>query len=77
VDPANSMQMEHAHACLQSLFAKVLALGGTLSGEHGIGTEKRDYMHLEVDAPTMDLLRLIKAQFDPQGLLNPGKLLSR
>jgi D-lactate dehydrogenase len=76
VDPANSLQMEHARASLQSLFKKVLVLGGTLSGEHGIGTEKRDYMHLEVDASTMELLRVIKAQFDPQGLLNPGKLLS-
>jgi D-lactate dehydrogenase len=51
-----------------------LALGGTLSGEHGVGMEKRDYVARAIDAPTLALMRAIKAQFDPDGILNPDKL---
>jgi D-lactate dehydrogenase len=52
---------------------RVLQLGGTLSGEHGIGTEKRAYVGLEIDAETLTLMRAVKKQFDPAGILNPGK----
>ena len=62
--------------CVDALFAEVLALGGTLSGEHGIGLAKRDFMPRAVDPVTLDLLRAIKRQFDPAGILNPGKLLA-
>ena len=48
---------------------------GTLSGEHGVGLEKRPFMALEFDAATLDLMRRIKHEFDPNGILNPGKLL--
>ena len=53
---------------------RVLALGGTLSGEHGIGTEKRRFVPQEIEPATLDIMRAIKQQFDPRGLLNPGKL---
>jgi D-lactate dehydrogenase len=53
---------------------RVIALGGTLSGEHGIGTEKRRFLPQEIDPATLGLMRAIKRQFDPQGLFNPGKL---
>ena len=51
------------------------APGGTLSGEHGIGLAKRDFMQQAVDPPTLQLMRQLKAVFDPDGILNPGKLL--
>ena len=57
------------------IFRLALALGGTLSGEHGIGATKRRYMHLEQSPELIALQRAIKKQFDPLGLLNPGKLL--
>ncbi|HVV95787.1 MAG TPA: FAD-linked oxidase C-terminal domain-containing protein, partial [Rhodanobacteraceae bacterium] len=53
----------------------VIGLGGTLSGEHGIGLAKRDFMPLAIDAHALALMRRIKAEFDPDGILNPGKLL--
>lgn len=49
--------------------------GGVLSGEHGIGIMKRDFMSEAVDPETLDALRLVKAAFDPQNRLNPGKVL--
>ena len=75
VDPDDQAQMKNAEPCLQEVFQTVLDMRGTLSGEHGVGLEKRPYMALEFDAATLDLMRNIKRQFDPNGILNPGKLL--
>ncbi|KAF1701087.1 FAD-binding oxidoreductase [Pseudoxanthomonas suwonensis] len=64
-----------AHAALAGLFAEVIALGGTLSGEHGIGVAKRDWMDRAFDAATLAAMRAVKAALDPDGILNPGKVL--
>ncbi len=74
IDPDDPEQMHRAHACLDEVFSLVLNLNGTLSGEHGVGIEKRDFVDREIDAPTLDLMRAIKRQFDPNGILNPGKM---
>lgn len=74
-DPADASQSARAQAAMAEVFALTLSLGGTLSGEHGIGLAKRDFMPQAVDAPTLALMRAIKATFDPDGILNPGKLL--
>ncbi|MCY7353763.1 MAG: FAD-binding protein [Lysobacter sp.] len=74
-DPANSAESERAQAALARVFALTLSLGGTLSGEHGIGLLKRDFMPQAIDPPTLALMRQLKAVFDPDGILNPGKLL--
>jgi len=71
-DPAETAR---AHAALPRLFALVLALEGTLSGEHGIGVAKRDYMSQAFDAATLDAMRAVKRALDPDGILNPGKVL--
>jgi D-lactate dehydrogenase (quinone) len=73
--PADPVQNERAHAAMARVFALTLSLGGTLSGEHGIGMAKRDFMPQAVDVPTLAMMRAIKAAFDPDGILNPGKLL--
>jgi D-lactate dehydrogenase len=70
-DPA---QERNALPCLSRVFDLVLALGGTLSGEHGIGLAKRDYLARAIDPATLALMRAIKRQFDPTGILNPGKI---
>lgn len=75
VHPDDADEMARTEQCLNQLMAKVLALGGTLSGEHGIGTEKRRFVPQEIDPATLALMRRIKQQFDPHALLNPGKLL--
>ena len=73
--PRDEAERERAHACLAEVFALVIALQGTLSGEHGIGLVKREFMPLALEAATLQLMRDVKAAFDPDGILNPGKLL--
>jgi len=73
--PRDEAERDRAHACLAELFALVISLGGTLSGEHGIGMVKREFMPLALEASTLQLMRNVKAAFDPDGILNPGKLL--
>ena len=68
-------QAASAPACLAAVFELVLSLDGTLSGEHGIGLLKREFMTRALDPHALAFMRRIKAQFDPDGLLNPGKLL--
>lgn len=59
---------------IADIFRKVVELGGTLSGEHGIGIAKRPYMHLAMAEKNLELMRGIKAVFDPKGILNPEKI---
>ena len=59
---------------LEQIFRHTLDLGGTLSGEHGIGIAKRRFMHLEQSSELMALQRQLKQAFDPNNLMNPGKL---
>ncbi len=59
---------------IERCFHETLALGGTLSGEHGIGVLKAPYLHLEQSPELIALQKRIKAAFDPKGLLNPGKI---
>jgi D-lactate dehydrogenase len=73
--PRDDAERERAHACLADVFALVIQLEGTLSGEHGIGMVKREFMPLALAPSTLDLMRNIKHAFDPDGILNPGKLL--
>jgi D-lactate dehydrogenase (quinone) len=74
-DPANAAQASAAPHCLDAVFELVLRLGGTLSGEHGIGLAKRAWMSRALDPVALELMRAVKSRFDPHGLLNPGKLL--
>jgi glycolate oxidase len=62
------------HEGIERLFEKTLQLGGTLSGEHGIGLTKKKYLPREFDPSTLTAMRGIKDVFDPGGLLNPGKI---
>jgi D-lactate dehydrogenase len=75
LDPDDPEQSAGAHRCLDDVFALVLQLHGTLSGEHGVGLEKRDFVARELDANSLELMRNIKRQFDPNGILNPEKML--
>jgi len=73
LDPAHPGEMERARACLDGVFDLVLALDGTLSGEHGVGLEKRDFVAREIPPQTLALMQGLKRQFDPNDILNPGK----
>ena len=56
------------------LFEGVVALEGSISGEHGIGFAKAPYLPLELSAETIALMKRVKHAFDPDGILNPGKI---
>jgi D-lactate dehydrogenase len=75
MNPDDPAEMARAHACLDAVFSLTLGLGGTLSGEHGVGLEKRDFVDRELDAPTLAVMAAIKRALDPTGILNPGKAL--
>jgi D-lactate dehydrogenase (quinone) len=74
INPDDTKENDRADKCLNEIFDLVIKLNGTLSGEHGIGSEKRAYIHKEIDPPTLALMKRIKLLFDPNNILNPGKL---
>ena len=76
-DPDNPEESVRAEACLSDVFSLVLELQGTLSGEHGVGLVKRDYIARELDPVALQLMHQIKRQFDPNNILNPGKTLPK
>ncbi len=63
-----------ARECVRETFALSIALGGSISGEHGIGYVKAQYLDMAVDQPTLEIMKAIKKVFDPNGILNPGKM---
>ncbi|MBA3394399.1 MAG: FAD-binding protein [Deltaproteobacteria bacterium] len=72
-DPADPAVRKKMWAAAEQIFRHTIALGGTLSGEHGIGLTKRDYMHLEQTEQVLEWQRRWKLMWDPSNLLNPGK----
>ncbi len=73
-NPDEEIQNKNAHRCLDAVFDLVLELNGTLSGEHGVGIEKRDFVDREIEPVTLALMKRIKKEFDPKEILNPGKM---
>jgi glycolate oxidase len=67
-------EVEHWSEALVELVTAVKNLGGTLSGEHGIGSVQKPYMSLMVGDTNLQLMRGIKQVFDPNNILNPGKI---
>lgn len=74
-DPDKPAETRAGREALPKVFASVLQLGGTLSGEHGVGLAKRDYVGMELSRPVIELMRGVKRVFDPDNILNPGKVL--
>lgn len=74
VDPANEDEMRRAKDAERELFEGVVLLEGSISGEHGIGFAKARYLGLELSPDVIALMARVKHAFDPNGILNPGKL---
>jgi glycolate oxidase len=72
-DKRNPDEYERVKAACEDLAPEALALGGTLSGEYGIGMAKSPFLHLEMDEVALRVMKGIKNLFDPKGILNPGK----
>ena len=75
VDRADPSSMERGRAAFDDIMALGLALGGTCTGEHGVGLLKREWLGRELGPTAMRLHRAIKDALDPLGILNPGKVL--
>jgi glycolate oxidase len=73
-DPSDPDEVARMEKGVEEIFDLACGLGGTLSGEHGIGLSKARFMPLEHDAVSMGLMRSIKRMFDPNNILNPGKM---
>jgi glycolate oxidase len=73
-DGTNPEEVKRVEEATEELFEKVIELGGTLTGEHGIGLAKAPLMHLEHEDVAMDVMRSLKGLFDPNNILNPGKM---
>jgi glycolate oxidase len=74
VDPDDAGEMSRAEVVLDRIFRRVVELGGTISGEHGIGLSKKPFMRYQFSPVELELFRSIKKVFDPDNLLNPGKM---
>lgn len=74
LDKQNTEDLEKANKAVESLFDYTIELGGTISGEHGIGTAKAPYIDKELGASELELMKKIKILFDPNNILNPGKI---
>ncbi len=73
-DERNTEEMARVHAALEDIVTRTLALGGTITGEHGVGLAKKAWLRRQVGENSHDLMREIKRAWDPQNLLNPGKI---
>ena len=75
IDKSIPGQLEKAHEAIKEVFQAALDLGGTMSGEHGVGLAKQPYIPMELSADQVGAMRAIKSALDPNNILNPGKIL--
>jgi glycolate oxidase len=73
-DRRDPEEMQRVAAAARAIFEAAIALGGTLSGEHGIGLLKKQFMELDVGTDALAVMRAIKTAIDPLGIMNPGKI---
>ena len=76
LDLADADEVLRAKALHRRLIARALAMDGTSTGEHGVGQGKMDYLAAEHGEPALAAMRAIKRALDPQGIMNPGKIVS-
>ncbi len=74
IDPDDKREISESEMVLNKIFKYVISIKGTLSGEHGIGLSKKKYLSLQFTEEEIELFRGIKKVFDPDNLLNPGKI---
>jgi D-lactate dehydrogenase (cytochrome) len=76
IDPNIAAERETAEALNHKLVNRALALGGTCTGEHGVGLHKMDFLRAETGEGAVDMMRMIKRALDPHNIMNPGKIFS-
>jgi glycolate oxidase len=73
-DERDAAEMDRVHHALDAIFKRTIELGGTITGEHGVGLAKKPWLRLQTGDASFELMRQVKAALDPTGLLNPGKI---
>jgi glycolate oxidase len=74
IDRDDEDQRRRASLAEREIFSRVVALEGSISGEHGIGFTKARHLDLELSPDVIALMKRVKSAFDPNGILNPGKI---
>jgi len=73
-DEKNREEMHRVEVAMKEIFHKAVELGGTITGEHGVGLAKKEFLERAVGKMNVEIMRRIKKAVDPDGLLNPGKI---
>jgi glycolate oxidase len=74
IDGKNEDEKRRADSAIEKIFKLTIQLGGTLSGEHGVGITKAPYIDLELNQDVIEVMKKIKSVLDPNNILNPGKI---
>jgi len=74
VDECDTKAMKRVNAAVGEMMAEAVRLGGTITGEHGVGLAKKAYLPMQRDASSMALLKTVKRALDPKNIMNPGKI---
>ena len=73
-DERDGDEMHRVHEALEAIVKRTLAVGGTITGEHGVGLAKKPWLRQQMGDASLELMRQIKRTLDPRGILNPGKI---
>jgi len=73
-DERNESEMRRVHEAFQEIFTEAIRLGGTITGEHGVGLAKKDFLPKFAGDAQMRVMRALRQSLDPRGILNPGKM---
>ncbi|UOY92607.1 glycolate oxidase subunit GlcD [Ectobacillus sp. JY-23] len=76
-DVRNEEEIHRVEAAFAEIFEKAVELGGTITGEHGVGAMKAPYLELKLGAAGIAAMKAVKSAFDPNGIMNPGKLFAK
>ncbi|WP_082233220.1 glycolate oxidase subunit GlcD [Halobacillus massiliensis] len=76
-DERNKEEIERVEAAFEEIFKKAVELGGTITGEHGVGAMKSNYLHLKVGEAGISVMQSMKNAFDPNNIMNPGKIFAK
>ena len=73
-DERNTEEMHRVHLAFREIFDEAIRLGGTITGEHGVGVAKKEFLPKFLGDASMRVMRGLRRELDPQGILNPGKM---
>jgi glycolate oxidase len=73
-DERNTEEMHRVHQAFQEIFDEAIRLGGTITNEHGVGVAKKEFLPKFLGDASMRVMRGLRRELDPQGILNPGKM---